>query len=136
MKNIFTILVVSATITITACFFSPTPYLETYAVTVQELPNPRQKTGSWVLDQERIIAPETENQINNLIGDLESKTTTEIAVVTVNSSEPYSSLKEMATELYNYWGIGKKGNDNGVLFLISVQERRMEIEKSYYQSKH
>lgn len=131
MKNIFTILVVSITLTITASFVSPNIYLESQAITVQDLPNPRQTTRSWVLDQEKVISPTTEAQINNLISDLESKTTTEMAVVTVNSSQPYSSLKEMATELYNYWGIGKQGNDNGVLFLISVQERRMEIETGY-----
>ena len=131
MKNILTILVVSVTITITAGFISPRIYLETQAVTVQELPNPRRTTGSSVLDQEQVISAETERQINSLITDLEQKTNTEMAVVTVNSSEPYNSLKEMATDLYNYWGIGKKGNDNGVLFLISVRERRMEIETGY-----
>ncbi|ELR97784.1 YgcG family protein [Gloeocapsa sp. PCC 73106] len=126
MKNILTILIVFATTIATFTF-----HLEVQAVAVQELPNPRQQTGSWVLDQEGIITPATETQINNLISDLESKTSTEIAVVTVDSSLPYGSLKEMATDLYNYWGIGKKGNDNGVLFLISARERRMEIETGY-----
>ncbi len=30
--------------------------------------------------------------------------------------------------MFNTWGIGKKGRDNGVLFLVSKGDRRTEIE--------
>ena len=36
-----------------------------------------------------------------------------------------------ATELFNYWGIGKAGSDNGILFLISYDDRRVEIETGH-----
>ncbi len=54
-----------------------------------------------------------------------------MAVVTVPETAPAASPKTFATELFNKWGIGKKGKDNGVLFLISVGDRRVEIETGY-----
>lgn len=100
------------------------------AITVQEVPNPRQTNG-WVADTANIISPATENQLNQLISGLEALNGTEIAVVTVSSTVPAATPKEFATELFNTWGIGKDEQDNGVLFLISVGDRRTEIETGY-----
>jgi uncharacterized protein len=101
------------------------------AVTVQEVPNPRKEYGAWVTDMAGILSDKTEAQINQMISELEATKGTEIAVVTVPETSPAASPKKFATELFNYWGIGKKGQDNGVLFLISVGDRRVEIETGY-----
>jgi uncharacterized protein len=111
-----------------AILFSP---LSSQALTVQEVPNPQQVSGSWVTDMADIFSDETEAQINQMITDLEAKNGTEMAVVTVPKTASATSVKEFATELFNYWGIGKQGQDNGVLFLISVGDRRVEIETGY-----
>ncbi|MFB2894343.1 YgcG family protein, partial [Aerosakkonemataceae cyanobacterium BLCC-F50] len=102
--------------------------LTSWAVTVDSVPNPRQINGTWVTDMANILTPETEAEINRQIGELEAKNGTEIAVVTVPNTSPSASAKEFATTLFNRWGIGKKGVNNGVLFLISRGERRVEIE--------
>jgi uncharacterized protein len=111
-----------------AFFLVPCPSL---ALTVQDLPNPRQVYGGWVTDQAEILKPETETQLNQMLDRLEAKNGAEMAVVTVPETAPAASPKEFATKLFNYWGIGKKGKDNGVLFLISVKDRRVEIETGY-----
>ncbi|BCL34303.1 TPM domain-containing protein [Nostoc sp. MS1] len=108
-------------------FLSP---LSSLALTVQEVPNPRQR-GVWVTDMAGILNNETESQINQLISQLEAKNGTEMTVVTVPKTSPADSPKAFATQLFNYWGVGKKGKDNGVLFLISVSDRRVEIETGY-----
>jgi uncharacterized protein len=105
--------------------------LPSLALTVQEVPNPRQVYGGWVTDQAEILKPETETQLNQTLAQLEAKNGAEMAVVTVPETAPAASPKEFATKLFNYWGIGKKGKDNGVLFLISVKDRRVEIETGY-----
>jgi uncharacterized protein len=105
--------------------------LSGFAVTVQEVPNPRKEYGGWVTDMAGILNQDTEAQINQMISELEAKKGTEMAVVTVPETSPAASPKKFATELFNYWGIGKKGQDNGVLFLISVGDRRVEIETGY-----
>jgi uncharacterized protein len=63
-----------------------------------------------------------------MISDLEAKNGSEIAVVTVPDTKPSATPKAFATELFNSWGIGKKGKNNGVLLLISSGERRVQIE--------
>src|ERR671933_2698598 len=101
------------------------------AVEVKDVPNPRQINGTWVTDMAEMLDEPTEAQLNSMISQLERKNGTEIAVVTVPETAPASSPKEFTTKLFNYWGIGKKGKDNGVLLLISKGDRRVEIETGY-----
>jgi uncharacterized protein len=101
------------------------------ALDVKDVPNPQQNQGGRVSDMAKVLSPETEADINRLLSKLESTNSSEIAVVTVPETSPSTTPKEFATTLFNYWGIGKKGRDNGVLFLISTGDRRVEIETGY-----
>ena len=105
--------------------------LSSLALTVQEVPNPQEVSGDWVTDMAGILNEDTQAQINQMISDLEAKNGREMAVVTIPQTSPGTSPKEFATQLFNDWGIGKAGQDNGVLFLISVGDRRVEIETGY-----
>ncbi|HEY9768465.1 MAG TPA: TPM domain-containing protein [Coleofasciculaceae cyanobacterium] len=100
------------------------------ALTVQEVTNPRKDHNGWVSDMADILSSETESKLNRLISNLEQTNGTEIAVVTVPETAP-ESPKTFATQLFNYWGIGKVEADNGVLFLVSLSDRRVEIETGY-----
>lgn len=101
------------------------------AVEVKDVPNPRQINGTWVTDMAQMLDEPTEAQLNSMISQLERKNGTEIALVTVPETAPAASPKEFTTKLFNYWGIGKKGKDNGVLLLISKSDRKVEIETGY-----
>ena len=101
------------------------------AIEVKDVPNPRQINGTWVTDMAGLLDQPTKAQLNSVISQLERKKGTEIAVVTVPETSPSASPKEFTTKLFNYWGIGKKGKDNGVLLLISKGDRRVEIETGY-----
>jgi uncharacterized protein len=105
--------------------------LPALAVTIQEIPNPRLVYGGWVTDMANILSPETEAQLNKIISEFESKNGTEIAVVTVPDIDPNLTPKQFATNLFKDWKIGKKRINNGVLFLISQAERRVEIKTGY-----
>ncbi|MEA5463801.1 TPM domain-containing protein [Leptothoe sp. PORK10 BA2] len=98
------------------------------AITVQDVPNPRQTSGGWVTDMAALLSPDAEAQINQIATDLEADTQAELAVVTVPTTDPAASPKAFATELFNTWGIGKAAQDNGLLILVSRDERRVEIE--------
>ncbi|MEG3891605.1 TPM domain-containing protein [Microcoleus sp. Z1_A1] len=110
------------------CFSAIAFPLTSQAITVQEVPNPRQVNNTWVTDKANILSNSTETQLNQMISDLEAKNGSEIAVVTVTGTKPSATPKAFATELFNFWGIGKKGKNNGVLLLISSGERRVQIE--------
>lgn len=102
-----------------------------FAIPVEQVVNPRQYSGGWVSDQAKLLSPNAIAQINQLISQLKTKTGTEVAVVTVIDTYPSATPKEFATELYNRWGVGQKGQDNGVLLLVAIKERRVEIETGY-----
>ena len=66
-------------------------------------------------------------QMESYLKDFEKNTTAEIAVVTVNSLEGLT-LEKYANGLFNTWGIGKAGNNNGILLLIVPTKRQVRIE--------
>ncbi|MEP0873341.1 TPM domain-containing protein [Trichocoleus desertorum AS-A10] len=106
------------------------------AISVEQVPNPRQANGEWVSDVANILSPDTEASLNQQISELEAKNGSEIAVVTVPDTAPSATPKQFATTLFNYWGIGKATHNNGVLLLISQGDRRVEIETGYGIEEH
>ena len=103
----------------------------TQALTIEEVINPQTNNSSWVTDMANILSARTETELNRLITKLEQTNGAEIAVVTVPETTPADSPKTFATQLFNYWGIGKAESNNGILFLISTGDKRVEIETGY-----
>jgi uncharacterized protein len=101
------------------------------AIPIQQVPNPQQTYGGWVTDTAHLLKPETQRELNQIISKLEQENGTEIAVVTVIDTAPAATPKQFATQLFNHWGIGKRGQDNGVLLLVSRDDRRVEIATGY-----
>jgi uncharacterized protein len=84
----------------------------------------------YVNDYAGVIKPEAKTAITNLLAELQSKTTAQVAVVTVRSLEG-DYIQDFANRLFERWGIGQKGKDNGVLFVTSVDDRKVWIEIGY-----
>jgi len=95
-------------------------------ILAENVPRPE----GWVNDFANVISSEYRDKLTILIQDLEEKTSSEIAVVTVESIAPYDE-KEYARQLFDNWKPGKKGKDNGVLVLLAIRERRWRIETGY-----
>lgn len=55
------------------------------------------------------------------------KSTNEIAVVTIDSISPYDDIKDFGTDLGNFWGIGSKEKNNGLLIILSMNDRNIGI---------
>lgn len=83
------------------------------------------------MDMADLLSPDSEAKLNQMITALEETNGAEIAVVTVPNTKPSASPEAYTTKLFNTWGIGKKGLDNGVLFMVSKEDRRVEIETGY-----
>ncbi|MBN1385050.1 MAG: TPM domain-containing protein [Elusimicrobia bacterium] len=93
-----------------------------------KLPNPA--ANSWVSDFAGVMDAGSYQQANMVIQELEQKTGTEIAVVTVKKLED-ESIDSFAVKLFEKWGIGKKGKDNGVLLVAAIEDRKVKIEVGY-----
>ena len=82
---------------------------------------------NWVNDWENVLTSAQEDTLNKLINDYEIATTREIAVVSTADYGNYLNINEFATELANYWGVGKAETNNGVLIVYSNQQRETRI---------
>jgi len=86
--------------------------------------------SGYVVDQSGIIDSATHSRLEGWILELKQKTTAEVAVVTVDSTEPLT-IEDYAVKLFQRFGIGQKGKDNGVLLLVAYKDRHMRIEVGY-----
>ncbi len=95
-------------------------------VFAQDFPN----SAGYVNDFAGLLSSGAHTQLETRLGQLEQDTTAEVAVVTINTLEG-SPIEYYANELFNEWGIGQKGEDNGILFLVALEERETRIEVGY-----
>jgi len=72
----------------------------------------------------------SKTQTEDLIAKVEKDTNCQIAVAIVNSLEGIS-VEEYAVTLFEKWGVGKKKEDNGVLLLVAIEDRKLRIEVGY-----
>ena len=84
----------------------------------------------FVNDLAGVIEPQTKASLETFLASFAKQTGTEVAVATLPSLNG-RPIEDVAVELFKSWGIGKKGKDNGVLFLVAPNEKRMRIEVGY-----
>ena len=97
---------------------------------ITSIPNPRTRDGTWVTDLPGALRADTVARLNATIVEVERTSGVEMAVVVIKSLDG-RSVEEVAVKLFELWGIGKKGKDNGLLFLWSTGDRRIRVEVGY-----
>ena len=83
-----------------------------------------------VNDYAHLIGTSYERRMDVLAREVLEKTGAVLVVATVENMDGME-VDDYANRLYEVWGIGKRGEDRGVLFLLAVQERRIRIEVGY-----
>jgi uncharacterized membrane protein YgcG len=81
----------------------------------------------YVNDYAHLLSAAQASALNQELRDFDNRTTIEIAVVTVESIGS-ESPRDYAINLGNYWGVGKRGKNNGILVLVAMQSRDIWIE--------
>lgn len=102
-------------------FFAGTAYAASKIMVPTVLEN------TYVYDQGDFINDDVEKEVNNLLDQLEEKTTIEFAVITIPSLND-DTIENYAYELAKTLGIGKKEKSNGILLLISKSDSRVRLE--------
>lgn len=97
-----------------------------YPVFAVNFPNP----SGFVNDFAGLYSTQFKNNLEDNLTNFEKSTKSEIAVLTINSLEGMD-IETYAVKLFEKWKIGKKGSDNGLLLLISKNDRKMRIEVGY-----
>ncbi|HKW02813.1 MAG TPA: TPM domain-containing protein [Vicinamibacterales bacterium] len=84
-----------------------------------------------VNDFAHVIDADSARELDRRIRALETTTRDAIVVVTVDSYAPYGSIEEYAVKLFERAGIGQRNQDNGLLIVMAIKERRVKIEVGY-----
>jgi uncharacterized protein len=97
------------------------------AALAQELPSLKQPVNDFA----NVIDPTAEAELDRRIRALERTTGDVVIVATVDTFAPYGSIEEYAVRLFERAGIGQRQQDNGLLVLVAVKDRRARIEVGY-----
>lgn len=101
--------------------------------TIETVPNTHlSDKNNRVSNPDGIIQPEDVSKINQMLQVVEDSLSIEIAVVAVKSIGD-DDARMFATDLFKHWGIGKKGEDNGLLILLVTDpaQRAIVFETGY-----
>lgn len=84
----------------------------------------------YVNDFASVINDADKKEMLNRGKDLEDKTGAEIALITVDDTDG-EEIDEYALNIGDEWGVGKKGEDNGIVIVLSVDERDIYVAIGY-----
>lgn len=102
------------------------------AMKVEEVPNVHLADRTrYVSNPSGVLSQQAVDLIDSRIGRLWDDTSAEMVVVAIDEVDPSMTPDEFATRLFESWGIGKKDKDNGVLMLISRDDRAAIIRTGY-----
>lgn len=83
-----------------------------------------------VVDQAGVLSAATEQALTATLGRVEQARGVQIVVATIRDLEGYE-ISDYGVGLGRAWGVGAAARDDGALFIIAPNERRLRIEVGY-----
>jgi len=83
--------------------------------------------GRWVHDEANVLSASTIAQLEQILQAERDSTTNQIAILIIPSLEG-EDMDGFGIRVAEAWKAGDKKNDNGVIFIVSTQDRKMRIE--------
>ena len=93
----------------------------------QARPVPVPAMSSRVVDLTNTLQASEADDLRQQIDALESDTQAQLAVLIVPTTGE-DSIEQFATRAFAQWKLGRKDEDDGVLLLVALKDRRMRIE--------
>jgi uncharacterized protein len=81
----------------------------------------------YVSDFAGVIDQQHRAEIDAYAERVQQSTKAQLAFVTVRSLEG-EPIEDVANDLFHAWGIGRKGEDDGALVLLSIQDHKSRLE--------
>jgi uncharacterized protein len=85
------------------------------------------KLQGYVNDYARMINPSAKSKIEEGLRAFEQSDSTQIVILTISSLEG-GNIEEFGIKVAETWKIGQQVKDNGILFIVSKQDRKIRIE--------
>lgn len=92
---------------------------------------PESSYDFYVYDETGTISESLKREIVETNKVIDEKSGAQIVVAVVENTEGSSGAQEYANKLFEKWEIGDSEKDNGVLFLVSMEEQELWIEIGY-----
>lgn len=93
---------------------------------------PIQMLGShYVHDYAGLFTDSENNILERKLAQVEDSTTLQFAILTILTVPESTDIDTYATDIFTNWGIGSKKQDNGLLMLISKNDREVVMRTGY-----
>lgn len=86
---------------------------------------------AFVADPDGYISTQDTDTLNRLLSDIRRSTSAEPMVAIVGGIPSDTDIDTYATDLFELWGLGKADKDNGLLIVVSVDDRKVAIRTGY-----
>lgn len=109
------------------CLHISLPGLQAAVYTPKDVPDPKVNGQEYyVSDPDTLLADSTIQWLNRCAGMLDDSTHVELCVVALTSIGDQEAF-EFAYELFQRWGIGREGQNTGVLMLFVLESHDLRI---------
>jgi uncharacterized protein len=81
----------------------------------------------YVNDHANVLSSSAKTELERELRSFEKTDSTQIVILTIPSLEG-EVMEEFSIRVAETWKIGQKGKDNGIIFIVAMQERKMRIE--------
>lgn len=88
------------------------------------------RADGYVTDRAGLLSSKARAELETTLRAFEDKTSNQVVVATFPSLEG-DSLEDFSMRLAEAWKVGQKGRDNGAIFLIFKNDRKIRIEVGY-----
>lgn len=82
---------------------------------------------NYINDYAHILSQETEDTLNQLGSQLEKETGAQVVFITTNSLKG-QDIRQVAYQTFKTYQLGSQEKDNGVLFIVSLEEKQRYME--------
>jgi uncharacterized protein len=85
------------------------------------------KLQGYVNDYADMMSPSAKAELENELRAFEQTDSTQIVILTIPSLEG-EVIEDFSIKVADSWKIGQAGKDNGIIFIVAKQDRKMRIE--------
>lgn len=89
------------------------------------------KPRDHVTDHAGVLSPVAARRLNDRLVQFERETTNQVLVYIGRRIPPNTTLEELGSTSIRHWGVGQNDKDNGVIFFVFIDDRKMRIEVGY-----
>ena len=87
--------------------------------------------SGYINDYAGVISEKDKASMEDVAKEVEEKTGAQIAVLTVRTMDPYTSIDDFSMAVAEKWKVGEKGKDTGAIIVLAMEERKIRIEVGY-----